>query len=262
MKRIMTGILALMLSLCLCCLAGAESASAAQDGTGNTPVIQDDADLLTQEEESRLYEFMSTLCGETTPLLWTTYEIGDYERLSEDFLHQHVGRGGNGVVLTINMYARQLIISADGAAYRVVTRSEAETITDNIFRAARDGRYADAAMSAFQQIRLLFQGSRISRPMKLVSNVLLALVLALLCTYLYISSKYENRPKIGKVGAALPVTAAAAAGFAAVTANAVSRMTKQKKINISSGSGGGGSHGGGGGFSGGGSSGGSGSHGF
>ena len=105
------------------------------------------------------------------------------------------------------------------------------------------------------------EGEQIDRPMKTAGNVLLGLVLALLGVYIYVSTRYETRPKFGKAGAALPVTAAAAATFAAVNLNRERKMIKQKKTDISSDSHGGG----GGGFSGGGgggSSGGSGSHGF
>ncbi len=162
----------------------------------------------------------------------------------------------------INMLYRQLTIFSDGAVYRTVTRAEAETITDNVFRQAGRGDYFGCASSVFQQIRRLMDGEGIARPMKLTSNALLALVLSLLMLYLYISLRYETGSGSGRARGALPVTAAAAAVFAARTMNSQARMTRQKKTNISSGSGG--SHGGhGGGFSGGGhSSGGGGSHGF
>ena len=226
------------------------------------PYIQDDADLLTAEEETALYGDMLPVCEYGTPMFWTTTDSGDYELLARSFFHRRLGNGESGTLFVINMKARQLTVFSDGAIYRVVTDGEAETITDNVFRMAGRGEYYACAANVFRQIRSLMAGERIARPMKLTSNALLALVLSLLMLYLYISLRYETGSGSGRARGALPVIAAAAAVFAARTMNSQARMTRQKKTNISSGSGG--SHGGhGGGFSGGGhSSGGGGSHGF
>ncbi|MBQ3705361.1 MAG: TPM domain-containing protein [Clostridia bacterium] len=258
------GLCALLLCVfCLGCLAGAEDAAAP------IPFIQDDAGLLTAEEEETLYQDMLPLCTYGTPMFWTTEEAFiNFERQADDFYHQRLGRGQSGVLFVINMGVRQLTIFADGEIYRTVTNDEAETITDNVYRLAREGDYYACASSAFSQVKSLLQGERIARPMKIISNALLALVLALLGVYLYIRARYETRPKAGKIkGAALPVTAAGTgAAFVASMANRSARMTKQTRTDISSSSGGGGGGGhGGGGFSGGGgggSSGGGGSHGF
>ena len=228
------------------------------------PYIQDDADLLTDDEEAALYDDMLPLCEYGTPMFWTTLESGNYETLAENFYHSRLGNGVSGTLFVINMSARQLTIFSDGQIYRTVTTAEAETITDNVYRQARSGNYYACARSVFQQIGSLLRGEQIARPMKIISNVLLALVLALLAVYLYIGARYETRPKPGKAGSAIPVTAAgASAAFFAQTLSRSSRMTKQTRTDISSSSSGGGhgggSHGGGGG---GGHSGGGGSHGF
>ena len=240
------------------------STAAGAEFQKNLPYIQDDADLLTDAEEQALYADMMPVCEYATPMFWTTRESGDYTTLARDFYHRRLANGESGTLFVINMHARQLTIFSDGAIYRVVTNGEAETITDNVYRMAGREDYYECASSVFQQIYRLLQGEQIARPMKLVSNILLALALSLLIVYLYLSRRYENHPKTGAGKAALPVTAAAAAAFVLTTRNASARMTKQKKTDISSSSGGG--HGHGGGFSGGGggghSSGGGGSHGF
>ena len=244
-------------ALCLALLLGLFTACAAAE---TLPYIQDDADLLTDAEEAAIYEDMLPVCDYGTPLFWTTRDSGDYETLARNFYHSRLANGESGVLFVINMKARQLTIFSDGAIYRVVTASEAETITDNVYRLASREEYYACASSVFQQIAALLAGEEIARPMKTASNILLALVVALLCVYLYISRRYESRPKVGAVGAALPVTAVATAAWAMKTRNVSARMTKQQRTDISSSSHGGG--GGGGGSSGGGSSGGGGSHGF
>ena len=55
-------------------------------------------------------------------------------------------------MFTINMLYRQLIISADGAIYRVVNKAEAKTIIDNVFRMAGRGEYYACASNAFSLI--------------------------------------------------------------------------------------------------------------
>ena len=50
-----------------------------------TPLIQDDAELLTAEEESRLYQDMEPLCAYGTPMFWTSHEPGNERTLAEGF---------------------------------------------------------------------------------------------------------------------------------------------------------------------------------
>ena len=243
MKRMICGLAGLALMICL--LLGTAAFPAGAESLP-TPYIQDDAELLTAEEEEKLYLDMQPLCEYGTPMLWTTTDASmNFETMARQFYYRTLGQRQSGTLLVINMGVRQLTIFSDGEIYR-------------------DGDYYGCARSAFSQIYSLLQGERIARPMKITSNALLALVLSMLGVYLYISHRYETRPRAGKVkGAALPVTAAGAAVFAASTMNRHAKMTKQKKIDISSSSGGGGGHGGGGGGGGGGGfSGGGGSHGF
>ena len=253
MKRFITALLLVFL------LALAAAAAADQ-----TPIIADEADLLTTEEESQLYEAMLPLCEYGTPILWTTRQSGDYDRNAKDFYYSRIGNG-SGMMLSINMYARQLTVVCNGGIEKIITRAECETITDNIYRAAGRGDYLSASSSAFGQMNRLLRGEKIARPMKLVSNILLAASLALLLGYLYINRRYENHPGTGGVKTAVPLTVLHAASGAAVVHMAKKVLTKRRVTDLSSDSGGGGSHGGGGGFSGGGggfSGGSSGSHGF
>ncbi|MBO7662237.1 MAG: TPM domain-containing protein [Clostridia bacterium] len=227
------------------------------------PVIQDDADLLTAEEEASLREVMNPICEYGTPVFWTTTQSGDYRSKAENYYYRMLGNS-SGVLFVIDMNSRQLLLKEDGAISKIVTSGEADTITDNVFRLARSGKYAACAEETFREVYRLLRGEQIARPMKLVSNILLALVLALLIVYLFISHRYENRYKIGK-RSALPVTAASAAAFTASLTAGRAIMTRQRRVNLNSSSGGGGRIGGGGGHSsggGGGFSGGGGSHGF
>ena len=137
--------LCLLFCLFLCVPACAESA----ETSSRVPVIQDDADLLSEAEEEALREEMLPICEFGTPMFWTTMEAGDYERLAENFFHSRLSLRESGILFVINMKARQLTIFSDGAIYRTVTDAEAVTITDNVFRMAGRGEYYACASSAF-----------------------------------------------------------------------------------------------------------------
>ncbi len=231
----------------------------------NTPVIRDDADLLTTAEEQDLLQAMQQICDYGTPMFWSTRESGDDRQLAEDFLHAQIGRT-SGALLVINMHSRLITVYSDGDIYRTITPSESDTITDNIYRYASAGNYYECARSAFDQIGRLLRGERIARPMKLISNLLLAVTLSLLIVYIYISQRYEQHTTTRKVKTAVPLSVLSSAAFSATIINKNQKLTRQLKTNLNSdsGSGGrsGGHFGGGGGFSGGGHSGGGGSHRF
>ena len=241
----------LLLCAALAC-AGAETA----------PVIRDDADLLTAQEEAALLEAMAPVCQYGTPVFWSTNESGNYRSKAENYYYSMLGND-SGALFVVDMNQRQLTLLTNGEIRRAVSDGDSTSIVDNVYRLASFGDYGACAEKVFTQVHALLRGEQIARPMKVVSNVLLSLALALSLVYLYISRRYETRPKTGKVRAALPVTAAAAAAFTAVMTGGRAVMTKQRKTNISSSSGG---HGHGGGFGGGGGgggfSGGGGSHGF
>ena len=228
------------------------------------PIIRDDADLLTDEEEQKLYSVMEQICEYGTPMFWTTTESGNDDTLVRNFYREQVGTQ-SGTLFVINMKSRVLTIFSDGDIYRTITNAEADTITDNVYRSAGAGRYFECASSVFEQISRLLRGEQIARPMKIISNLLLALTLSLMIVYLYISKRYEQHSTTSKVKTAVPVSVLSGAAFTAAILNTQKKITKRTKTNISSSSGSGGGHyggGGGGGFSGGGSSGGGGSHRF
>ncbi|MBQ6400388.1 MAG: TPM domain-containing protein [Clostridia bacterium] len=228
-----------------------------------TPIIRDDADLLSASEEEALREAMLPVCEYGTPVFWTTTQSGNYWTKAKNLYYRLLGND-SGALFVIDMNERKLALLTDGAVRRVISDGDANSIVDNVFRFARGGDYAACANEVFRQTWRLLNGEQIARPMKLVSNILLALVLALLVVYYYIRLRYESHPENRKGGAVLPVTAGAAAAFTAVMTGERAIMTKQRRVNISSSSSGGGGRsgggfsggggGGGGGFSGGGGS--------
>lgn len=258
MKRGLIGFLALLTLAFAVMGALAETAAgpATAAGSGRAPILQDEAGLLDESEEAALKEVMEPVCAYGTPVFWSTNQAGDYRRKAERKYKELLGNG-SGLLFVIDMSERQLTVLTQGEILKVIRPSDATTITDNVYHLAGLGEYGACAEEVFRQARKLLEGEKIAQPMKIVSNILLALTLGLLLLWLRISYHYENKAKTGKKTAPLPVTASAAAIFSARITNGVTRMTKQTKTRIDSG----GSHGGGG-FSGGGFSGGGGGGGF
>lgn len=257
MERLAAGLLAVLLAvvLPLAGLFGVGPEARAE----NLPLIRDDADLLSAAEEESLYQQMLPLCEYGTPVFWTTNEAGDYRAKAERFYVQQLGNA-SGLLFVIDMNQRELTLLSDGEIYRIVTTAEANTVVDNVYRMAGRGEYAACAKEVFAEAYQLLRGEQIARPMKIVSNALLGLTLAMLIVWAYVRHHYEHRVEAGRKAAPLPVTAAAGAMFAATLSNGVKRVTRLRKTDMrSSGGHGGGGHGGGfsgggGGFSGGGGS--------
>ena len=154
-------------------------------------------------------------------------------------------------VFIIDMRNRHLDIYASRPLSSVLTAAEENSIADNVYRLASKGKYGDCAAQTFEQIEKVLKGEKIATPMKYVSNVLLALIMAVLAAYLLISgwARKEQATSMPTV-----VKSAAAGAATVVLANKVKRVVHHS-------SGGGGGHGGGG-FGGGGGGGSSGGHGF
>ena len=81
----------------------------------------------TDSEEQELLAVMQEICEYGTPIFWTHRESGDAEQLAEDFYHAQIGTA-SGTLLAINMRSRIITVFSDGAIYRTITTSEANTI--------------------------------------------------------------------------------------------------------------------------------------
>lgn len=163
--------------------------------TGYSVTIQDEADLLSQEYESALAQEMQPITeyGNVAFVTILSNSYGSTASYAQIYNDAH-SSGMPGTVFVIDMDNRQLYIDTVGTMRKRITSSYANTITDNIYTYATDGNYYLCASKAFSQIYTLLEGGRVAQPMKYASNVLLALVFALLINFLIvmgISSKHR-----------------------------------------------------------------------
>ncbi len=174
-----------MVLLCLIlCVTNVSTCCAAEYLDGIYQVIIDDgADLLTEVEEQKLAEIMQEIAiyGNVTFVSVEENAISaeDYARSCYATLFG----AQSGTLFLIDMDNRMLWIHSDGAIYNVITTAYAETITDNVYRYASQGQYYECAEEVYQQIFALLQGQKIAQPMKYISNMLLAMILALLINF-------------------------------------------------------------------------------
>ena len=172
------------------------------------------------------------------------------ESKARDWGNSVFGAGTRFTVFIIDMKTRHLDIWASESLVGTLTRAHSNTIADNVYRYASRGDYAGCAEETFAQIGRVLRGEKIATPMKVISNILLAMIVAILGTYLLVSARIRKEQAVS-----MPtVIRAAAAG----TATVVTAQQLKKVVHHESHSGGGHS----GGFGGGGGGGGGGGHGF
>lgn len=252
-KKILIFLLALV--LLVPAFAAAETLKKTNETTGYTAVIDDSAALLDRAEYDSVMETMMNITEYCHAGLYT-YSGGSTEYVVNKAKAWGSGTfSGDYTMFIIDMSTRQLAVYSSDRIYKTITQSKAYTITDNVYSYASRKQYATCAETAFNQMYRVLKGENVSGPMRYISNILLALLTAILLAYLVISARMEQEIKVS-----LPVIARATVGAGAVIA--AKRLTRKVRHSSSSGSGGhGGFHGGGGGggFHGGG---GGGSHGF
>jgi len=226
--------------------------------------FDDSEDLLSDQEEKMLKEEMKRITeyGNVGFVSVSQYQdTGTYAKR----LYRELFGSESGFLFVIDMGRRNIWIYCNGAIYRVINKPYANTITDNVYRYASRGEYYECASHVYEQALILLEGGRISQPMKYISNLLIALVSALLINF-YVLILGRKKDILN------PVNNPQASMTSAVGVNIMGMdlIRSRRTRHVESSGGGGGSYssvGGGGGFSGGGgggggSSGGGGGHSF
>lgn len=146
-------------------------------------LIEDDAQLLNEEDEQALTASMREITAYGNVAFKTIDSNNrDTESYARQYYKEQFGTA-SGTLFLIDMDNRNIWIHSDGNLYKVITKSYADTITDNVYRYASGGDYYACAAHTYEQILALLKGYKIAQPMKYISNGLLAVILALLLNY-------------------------------------------------------------------------------
>ena len=213
--------------------------------TGYLVVLEDDADLLDEEEATQLsLEMQEITAYGNAAFKSVSYNDFSTSYFADKYYHELFGTR-SGTLFLIDMDNREIYIFSDGAIYKTITNSYANTITDNVYKYASNSDYYSCASNAFAQINSLLSGQKIAQPMKYISNLLFALILAALINYFIVmmmsgTAKPTQKEILGSISTGFQFT------------DPYARKTHQTKTYSPQSSGGSGRSGGGGGRSGGG----------
>ena len=155
------------------------------DETGYFYFVDDEADLFGKGEEAALEDVLKPIADKYGNAGIVTIDE-DYYNDTEDYADAYIDMmfgDDNSVVFFIDMDTRTLTLWSDGDIQRTV-QSVGTTITDNVYRYASDGNYYTTAEKAMEQVYTKLEGGRIAAPMKILSNLSISVVLALLLTYI------------------------------------------------------------------------------
>lgn len=151
--------------------------------TGYQVWVEDKAELLTEEQLLLLFQIMEPITEYGNAAF---VSVRSNSHSTEDFARSYFKKRfgtDSGTVFVIDMDHRKIWIHSDGTIYKTITAANANTVTDNVYRYASNGDYYGCAEEAFEEIYKLLKGQRIARPMKYISNLLLALSLSLLANF-------------------------------------------------------------------------------
>ncbi len=158
----------------------------------NYLIIEDDANLLTNEEIVKLKEKMIPLTkyGHIIFKSINNNPYNDVARYSENYYKKSYSLQ-SGSMLIIDMDTRYVYIFNHEENSYVLTRAKSEIITDNIYRYLSNKRYYVAAETAFDQMYTVLEGGRIAQPMKYICNILVSISSGFLLVFLYILNAYS-----------------------------------------------------------------------
>lgn len=225
--------------------------------TGYKCIIEDDASLIGENSINSLREKMIELT-EYGNIMFKTTNVNSSTATyyAQNYYHKTFGTA-SGSLFLIDMENRQIYIFSDGANYNIITSSKAYSITDNVYRYAKNEQYYNCAYETFDQMLTLLKGNKINEPMRYISNVLISITCAAFLNYFFVVSKSKIRKASAKE---IIKFSKSSVQIGNVNAYKSGTTKEYRPVSDSSSSGGGSSGGGGGG--GGGSSGGGGGHGF
>lgn len=161
--------------------------------TGYRVVVEDDANLLTNDELNKLQDEMFSLT-EYGNIAFKT--ISSNSTTTKSFAASYYSKTfseTSGTLFLIDMDNRIIYIHSDGSNYSVITNDKAYIITDNIYQYATKGEYYKCAVKAFSQIKTLLEGGKISEPMRYISNFLIAITISFFINFIIVLINTRNK---------------------------------------------------------------------
>lgn len=146
-------------------------------------IINDQALIMNGDELDALVPVVSEITEYENIAVLTidTNEFGNSESYAQAYSDYY--NGENNTVLLVDMDCRNVWIYSNGDVKNIITSSKNDIICDNVYKYATDGDYGTCCLEAAEQILTLLRGEKINQPMKYISNICLAVVLALIINF-------------------------------------------------------------------------------
>lgn len=162
-------------------------------GDHYSAVIIDDfcgqEEFFSDSEEEELFKIMMDITEFTNIMLVGTYDHpSDTQSYGAYLLKEYFG-SEPAVCFLIDMDDRQIFLVSTGSAQRTITDNVGEQITDKVYLYATesyDRDFGRCALEAMELVYIIFDGGRISSPMKIICNLFLAFIIALFINFFYI----------------------------------------------------------------------------
>ena len=228
--------------------------------TSYKALIDDEANLLTEEEKAQLLENISPLTeyGHVA-FASTNNNPSSVEYFARSYYRSKFSTD-SGTIFIIDMSNRKIYIFSDGNNYKIITNSKAYSITDNVYSYASTKEYFKCANEAFSEVKQLLDGGKINEPMRNTSNVFVALTISFLLSFIFVliksrHSQYSTRTIIDNciINSSIENVSAKKTGthsvYSPVSSDSGFSGGSSGGGGFSGGGGGGGSSGGGGGHS-------------
>ena len=224
------------------------------EDTGYAAIIVDQADLLTNDEEADLAEYLDRVTPYATAIFATSDtdhsdSIIDHAKKTLEKVCISAGfeNGYTAIIFMIDMSTRKLILYSGETIYKVIDTGLADSITDNTYTYASRGDYYGCAKEAFTQIFKVLDGQKIAQPMRYTTAALLAVFAGLTISFFLVRRKTR---RVAASWSSIHETL----DIRSFTPRVNSRLVSSRRVKHveSSGGGGGFRGGGGGGFHGGG----------
>lgn len=153
-------------------------------------IYRDEAELIEESEKPRVVEAMRKVAANANVIFYTTSTPGtsDTSLACERACASYYGTSKTDpvVMFTIDMKNRQIYMYCTGDVRHIIRNTEATIITDNIYLYAKGGRYDECAVQAFDQAHTLLNGKKIKRPMQIINNILLSLIVGFMVNFIFL----------------------------------------------------------------------------
>lgn len=197
MKRIISLALTLLLLLALSVCAFAESK--------NISCVYDEAGLLSESEENRLEEKISSISEEykiqITVITREELNYSSIESLANNFFdNRELGYGDtdDGVLLIMTMDTRDYYILCSGKGAEAISPNDRENIADEIVPDLSDGEYYNAFSAFADECEYYFEGELNGYPFDFKTNIITALIIGIIIgvvVALILKSQLKSRRK-------------------------------------------------------------------